>query len=282
MAAVRGDIRTTPSSPPARSKERTLLGKPRRRNRPVKHGLPEREALGLQRRLHIEGDRLAGKMHERASLWVERAGDQTRQFFASAGTRGHFGEAELGRGLRGCFADGKERKPQRRCKIGVGGKRAERIAARDDQGLRTVKVEGCFCCRLDKKERRDHGLVSPRGEDLGLARRIRFRPGNEEAHQERGVRLERKFGPASASSSRPAPAPMLAASSGRPSRSISCHSVPSGFSTSPRKRKAPSAISARPAIGVRQDPSSSPGRRARRRRRWRCRRYSAPAADRAL
>ena len=46
--------------------------------------------------------------------------------------------------------------------------------------------------------------MTARGEDLGLARRIGFGPGDEEAHQDRGVRLARKFGPASASSSRPA------------------------------------------------------------------------------
>jgi hypothetical protein len=53
------------------------LGQPRRRNRAIDYGLPYLEAFGLQRLFQIEGDGLAGKVHERSATWIERVRNQS-------------------------------------------------------------------------------------------------------------------------------------------------------------------------------------------------------------
>ena len=65
------------------------------------------------------------------------------------GPAGHLGEAELGRGLGRSFADGEERKLQGSCEIAVSGKRAQGIAAGDDQGLSAIELERHVGCGLD-------------------------------------------------------------------------------------------------------------------------------------
>ena len=60
----------------------------------------------------------------------------------------------------------------------------------------------------------------------------------------------------------PASMPMLTASAAGPVISTSCQVLPSGVRMRPRKRSRSSSISARPAIGVRQEPSR-PARKAR-------------------
>ena len=217
MAAVRGDIRTTPSSLPAFSKESTLSRQAASPEPPGKAPAAcSVKPLAFKRRFQVEGD-ASRRQDARAGRPLDRA---CRRSGATSlrpvpGPAVTLAKPSSVAALAVASPTAKSGSRKRRSEIGVRGKRAERIAARDDQRLRAVKVEGHVLCRLDEKQRREHGLMAARGERLGLARCVRFRPGDEEAHQSRGLRLVRKFGPASASSSRPASVPMLAASSAR-------------------------------------------------------------------
>ena len=102
-----------------------------------------------------------------------------------------------------------------------------------------------------------------RGERLGLGLRVRLWSGDEDAHRSRALAM--KSGPARLSKSSPASRPILSASLAGLSISTKCHSLPSGVRISPRNLIAPFAISARPAIGVLQEPSSAARNAARRR-----------------
>ena len=70
MLAVRGDMRMAPSSLPALSRLKASGGNSLAAKRPIEHRLAHDEALARQRRFQVEGQRLAGKMHERALLRV--------------------------------------------------------------------------------------------------------------------------------------------------------------------------------------------------------------------
>jgi hypothetical protein len=59
----------------------------------------------------------------------------------------------------------------------MGGKRAQGIAARYDQAVRTGKRQRSIA-EFDFEQRRKHGLVTARGDQLGLFDRIRFGPGD--------------------------------------------------------------------------------------------------------
>src|SRR5262245_66184670 len=119
------------------------------------------------------------------------------------------------------------------------GKSAERIAARHDQAVRAGKRERRLA-EFDVEQRRKYGLVTARGDLLGLVDRVRFGPGDEDTHQ---PRLAMR-GPARSRKASPAPVPMLSARSALSTSSVSNHSLPSGVRINPRKRNRPSSISA--------------------------------------
>ena len=121
--------------------------------------------------------------------------------------------------------------------VAVRGKRAQGIAAGHDQGLRALELERHVVAELDDEQRREHRLMAARGEASrpGGWRRVqacvtRRRISTGEASQEIPARQAR-------AARSPASAPMLAAFSGAPLSSISCHSLPSGVRIRPRKRK---------------------------------------------
>src|SRR5262249_7745643 len=156
-------------------------------------------------------------MQQRSALPIELAADQFRQVCRSPGGSHKDGKAKLARSAGGCLTHGKQRTLARFVKLAASGECAQRVAARDDERLHAGKIERRVRDKLDLEHRREHRLISSRGELLGLAARIRLWPRDKQAHQ---ASFARNSGPARATSSSPASAPSLVACSAGPVTSM--------------------------------------------------------------
>src|SRR4029079_19132594 len=121
-------------------KRQRVLRQFRRRHCAREDRLADKEALGLEGRLQVEGSVLARKMHESAAARIERRRDQIRKSLAGSWARRDFAKAERGSTLRGGVADGKKRQAQGVGQLSSRRKGAKHVAAGDDQCLCAVEV----------------------------------------------------------------------------------------------------------------------------------------------
>src|SRR6516165_9684498 len=220
----------------------------------IRHRRQQRHAA----RGKIAGAILAGEVKQRrGTLTVARAYERDEIVLVAVGG---FNRAEAcgPRRLRGVAADGEYAQRDERFAPRMAGDGVRSVRARDhhraQRRAREFEIDG-----LDAQERRERDVVAARAQAGGGALAVSLRPCHQETHAvtpspHTGAK---KSAPARCLSSRPASAPRRTASAAAPCRFVSRTPLPSGLAIKPRKRNRPAATTAWPAIGVRQEPSST-------------------------